>query len=564
MVRLFPLFIFLLALLIHGEGPAQATADIRRYSRLSVGELYERGDSAYKANDYEKARQILMVICSRYDEDDKAGEQYVYAQSFSLQGNICYNTDRYPEAMDFYLRARKIAERYGFEDVLGYTLGRIGNVYASNSDYESAVNFYERALAYAQKTGNDNLKSMLTNNLVAANYYKGDMEAAADYNKLFKELHYTDDRYRYDVVLNQSLLFHGSKLNDSARVYAQKAIRYAIEDSLSVLCVAGANSSIAQYFEDDNQLDSALHYLHANESIARKTGSDELLLSTLKDLARIYDKCQMTRTAMEYKSEYLAIFDSTFSQREFNSLKNKQVLYEMERDAATISSLNVVRTLQRNGILILSIALVVFIVLIFVLYAQQRKMKAAWRDLYERNRHQLAEETNYKQRIQMLEKTIERLEEAKEKPVENEELPTAGRKLVMQQEQRDRIARDILHVMENTEDYCSAEYSLDKLASSIGSNARYVSEVLNDVFGKSFRTMLNEYRIKKAMIRLGDIENYGKYTIKAISEGVGYKSQATFISAFMKFTGLKPGMYQKLAIERHHRDGENQNTVNSQ
>ena len=67
----------------------------------------------------------------------------------------------------------------------------------------------------------------------------------------------------------------------------------------------------------------------------------------------------------------------------------------------------------------------------------------------------------------------------------------------------------------------------------------------------NFRAFLNKYRIKEAMRRLEDIDNYGNLTIKAIAESVGYKSQATFISVFTKETGLKPSLYQQLARNRH-------------
>ena len=55
------------------------------------------------------------------------------------------------------------------------------------------------------------------------------------------------------------------------------------------------------------------------------------------------------------------------------------------------------------------------------------------------------------------------------------------------------------------------------------------------------------------MTRMNDQEHYGNYTIKAIAESVGYKSQANFINVFTKITGLKPSTYLKLLREeRQH------------
>lgn len=504
------------------EGAADfvQAAEREKWASASSRELYDRGEEAYQKGDYEVAARIFMVLCSRYGEDDDRNLQYIFAQGFDKSGNLRYNAADYAAAMDFYLRALRIAEKYGFDDLLGSIFGHIGNIYASLNDFESAMNFYERGLSYAEAFDNPRVKSMLTNNLVAANYYKGDMEAAKRYFAMFKDLAYKDKRYTYDIYLNRSILFNGEKRNDSAEIYAKKAVRYIEENAMSPLYIAGANSSIAQFFEEDGLLDSALVYLHENERIARNTpGADDLLLSVLKDLARVYDKKQAREKALDYKSEYLALSDSVFNQKEFNRLKNKQVFYELERDASTIHRLNTVRSKQRKGLWALSIAVAVFVALIITLYLQKRKLKAAWRELYNRSRRQLEEESQ-------------------------------GRKTVVQGEQRNRIAEDILRIMETTEDYCASDYSIDKLASTIGSNARYVSEVVNEVFGKNFRTLLNEYRIKKALTRLVDTERYGKLTIKAIGESVGYKSQATFIAAFTKFTGLKPGIYQKLALER--------------
>ena len=139
--------------------------------------------------------------------------------------------------------------------------------------------------------------------------------------------------------------------------------------------------------------------------------------------------------------------------------------------------------------------------------------------------------------------------------VSSDTSPSQGhRRLITSKEQRAAIVAQIISVMENTDDYCSPDYSIDRLAASIGSNARYVSEVINEEFGMNFRALLNKYRIKKSMIRLSDIDSYGHLTIKAIAESVGYKSMSTFISVFTRQTGLKPSLYQSLARDTHRKE----------
>lgn len=531
-------------------------------ARSDLQQRYELGEKAYQQGHYDSALSVLMPLCARYDETESEENQEIYAKSFLRNGNIQYQYVAYSSAMDYYLKAQEIAEMYHFNHLLGEIYGHIGNIYASNNDFESAVNFYKRAYPYAEsfcseneKFCDTNLKSMLLSNLVGTHYFKGEMDSAAHYFQLFKDLNGGDARYRYDVYLNEALVFEGKNQLDSAVCYARKSACYALEHGLSPLCTGSAYSFMANFFEKEEKLDSALCYLHRNETMAKEIGSNELLMATVQELARLYDRLGAHEKALFYKSEYLSLSDSTFNRNEFNSLKNKQIFYELSRNASTIHRLTTIKTLQRNGLLVLGVALAVFLGMMGMLYAQKRRLKSAYMKLYERNQRLLAEE-GYRPAVAAAEaSTVEvdvacAADVAASDEAAASENPSAERKLLLPPEQRDKIAQAILHVMETTEDWCAPDYGIDKLGAAVDAPSRYVSEVTNEVFGKNFRTLLNEYRIKKAMVRLNDIEHYGHFTIKAVAESVGYKSQATFIAAFTKFTGLKPGLYQKLAGER--------------
>lgn len=96
---------------------------------------------------------------------------------------------------------------------------------------------------------------------------------------------------------------------------------------------------------------------------------------------------------------------------------------------------------------------------------------------------------------------------------------------------------------------CSPDFSLQQLAEHIGSNYKYVSQVINERYQKNFRLLVNEARVKEACRRLGDPEHYGNLTIEAISTGLGFKSRSNFAVTFKKITGLSPSDFQKMAKE---------------
>ena len=232
--------------------------------------------------------------------------------------------------------------------------------------------------------------------------------------------------------------------------------------------------------------------------------------------------------------------DSLYNNTEFNAIKNAMFQYEASKSENAILSLTQEKkdrdkliTMQRGWIVTLVVAFIVFVIMLVVLYRQKKQLFLAYHELFNRSQQYITDRNG--------------VEEFSSK----ESAPSDTGKM-LSEEQHNAILSNIVRVMESTDDFCQSDFSIDTLASLVGTNSRYVSEAINEGFDKNFRTFLNEYRIKEAMRRLADIEHYGGYTIKAISESVGYKSQANFISVFTKVTGMKPSIYQKISKEKRN------------
>ena len=203
-------------------------------------------------------------------------------------------------------------------------------------------------------------------------------------------------------------------------------------------------------------------------------------------------------------------------------MKNAQFMFDAKRNASKISFLTQKQTfseqqirMQNRWLVTLAIGIVLVAVLLVWVYVQKRQLRQAYNSLYDRS----------------------------------QVLPTTS-PMILSDMHRAELLDNIRNVMESTDEFCSPDFSIERLAQLVDSNSRYVSEAINDGYGKNFRTFLNEYRIREAMRRLADSERFGGFTIKAIAESVGYKSQANFITVFTKTTGMKPSMYQKISKER--------------
>lgn len=115
-----------------------------------------------------------------------------------------------------------------------------------------------------------------------------------------------------------------------------------------------------------------------------------------------------------------------------------------------------------------------------------------------------------------------------------------------------KIADDVTSVIlkrlekfEKNRKYLEQGITLSKVAESLKTNSSYLSKVVNSFKEKTFNQYINDLRIDYVVEKLKVDDKFRKYTIKSISEEVGYSTPQSFSSAFMKKTGIKPSYFIK-------------------
>ncbi len=101
---------------------------------------------------------------------------------------------------------------------------------------------------------------------------------------------------------------------------------------------------------------------------------------------------------------------------------------------------------------------------------------------------------------------------------------------------------DALHIIVDKELFLNPNLTLEETAKELRVSKHTLSQYLNEKLGKSFSTIINEYRIEKAK-KLLQTEN--KYTIEGLGYESGFSSKSTFFTTFKKITGKTPAEYQK-------------------
>ncbi len=108
------------------------------------------------------------------------------------------------------------------------------------------------------------------------------------------------------------------------------------------------------------------------------------------------------------------------------------------------------------------------------------------------------------------------------------------------------LVNDILEKLtkfEATDKFVKKKYTLPQLAKELNTNGTYLSKVINEVKQVNFANYLNQLRIEYAVARITSDTRFREYTIKAIAEECGFKTQQSFSAAFYKKTGIKPSFF---------------------
>ena len=89
----------------------------------------------------------------------------------------------------------------------------------------------------------------------------------------------------------------------------------------------------------------------------------------------------------------------------------------------------------------------------------------------------------------------------------------------------------------NNFDYNNPNLNIWDVASSIGTNRSYVSNIINEGMGYNFNHFVNDYRISEAKVLL---KNKPYLSITEIGELSGFGSLNTFIRTFKQFENCTP------------------------
>ena len=114
------------------------------------------------------------------------------------------------------------------------------------------------------------------------------------------------------------------------------------------------------------------------------------------------------------------------------------------------------------------------------------------------------------------------------------------------QKKRDLLMR-LEALMQEPQNYCEHLLTKERVSELLDTNRTYLSQVINEAYGKSFTQYINDLRINEAIRRLDDPTN--QRALRLICQDLGFNSQTTFNTQFQSRTGMTPAQYRKKVKE---------------
>jgi len=507
------------------KNASQNNDAIESFMRLSLQQLYDTANYYYKQSSFDTSIICFNLFINATPKNADIEQQKLLIGAHNGMANIYSYLSDYRTAYDFLIKRLLICEKFNITEAKSSTYLNLGVIYHYLNRYKEAKQYYYKSLEFG---ANSNNIVLILNNLGNNELFLGNMDSAYYYiNKsiLFSE---QQNEIYMDILLNSiANYYQKEKQYDSAIEHYHLSLHYSVINKR--INVEATNlSNLGKLFFEINKIDSALYYIDLSNKIASENKFLKILADNYLTLSEIEKSKGMYQNALHLYETYTNLKDSIFNAGVFGSINLIQRQYEVSKTNQQIEELEIDRQIKENTIhyqkiillIIMGVLVFVVFVLMFIMH-QKRNLNKAYKALVTKN-------------IEIVESQDDPSEANKKK----------HKKSARNYDKYSELLNNILIVMEDPKIFCDPEFSIDKLAELVQSNQKYVSEAINNILNKNFRSFLNSYRISEAQ-QLFSTRELEKFTIESIAHLVGFKSSKTFWETFKEITGVTPSYYLK-------------------
>ena len=525
-----------------------------KWLNLPIERLMDMADKDIaNGNKKDTALMCYTIVANRY-ETSLSRKQKVMCKDANMRLWSIYFYDfyDYPKCFDCLTRALEIADAGGIEDAniflgFGCMYQTISEECSDDELGATALSYYQRALSVGLKTHDDKHADMACTDVLAMAHALGGLKPITSTWENYLQLPENNETWilrRYNKMLYQAFSnVENKQFDDAIEVYNRQLQLIDTTQYSRLIYFTHVEKAKVHAMKSDYR--QAIEALKQSERIAVDLEMKDCKLEVYGMLSQYYQRLGDHSLREHYYNKYSQLRDTLTNYQQLASVSEMEFRNELKGMEQEMTDVKRHREVM-NIVTLVSLAfLLVLLVLLYLVYKKNRELIRSNQSLYQKNVEMLrAEEEERRMRRQLQDKEPLHPDDIGDNQ-SDADVKYKGSHL--SDEDKQQLLARIQEVMDTNQEIFTPDFTLERLATLLGSRYKYVSQVINEHYQQNFNNFLNSYRIKEACKRMGDIENYGNYTIEAISESVGFKSRSTFVSSFKRITGLTPSQYQRMA-----------------
>ena len=547
--QLYAILIMLLASVMMLDANAYNVKQYNQWVKVSTEELMRRGQDYLQNKGWVDSAMVCYSIIAGRAQNNNLESKEIYQIARALN-NIGYISATYyydfQKAYENLNKSMELSKLYGFDNNLAYSYLNMASIFdnrnrlfANDALSTEALDNTKLAFDFAVKAQEWNVAVTSIYNMLEMIHNKADFELIAPDLVRFKNLQLTDSVAMLQctrMFCKATEAFQAGQYQQALNCYEKMLIEAQKLTTNRQQCIIKAMQQKAAVLAVMHHYEEAISCLQQVERIALDQGMQSELIDNYRAMAQVYDAMGNQKMAEQLDYKFLKARDEFIKNSHAEMVEKSRFLDEMRRVNDQVAQIQAKHERAHQLLLMMSLIAVIILIAMVLLVRSNIKQRNYIRHLYEKN-------------VQLLDVKVT-AEQPASHLVDKQEDSAPKYQSQLDQESKDRLFERIKNVMNDIAIICKPDFSLQQLAIQVGSNYKYVSQVVNERYGKSFKQVLNEQRVLEACRILNDPNQSAHLTIEAIAANLGFNSRSNFTVTFKRITGISPSDFMKMAKEK--------------
>ena len=547
--QLYAILIMLLASVMMLDANAYNVKQYNQWVKVSTEELMRRGQDYLQNKGWVDSAMVCYSIIAGRAQNNNLESKEIYQIARALN-NIGYISATYyydfQKAYENLNKSMELSKLYGFDNNLAYSYLNMASIFdnrnrlfANDALSTEALDNTKLAFDFAVKAQEWNVAVTSIYNMLEMIHNKADFELIAPDLVRFKNLQLTDSVEMLQctrMFCKATEAFQAGQYQQALNCYEKMLIEAQKLTTNRQQCIIKAMQQKAAVLAVMHHYEEAISCLQQVERIALDQGMQSELIDNYRAMAQVYDAMGNQKMAEQLDYKFLKARDEFIKNSHAEMVEKSRFLDEMRRVNDQVAQIQAKHERAHQLLLMMSLIAVIILIAMVLLIRSNIKQRNYIRHLYEKN-------------VQLLDVKVT-AEQPTSHLVDKQEDSAPKYQSQLDQESKDRLFERIKNVMNDIAIICKPDFSLQQLAIQVGSNYKYVSQVVNESYGKSFKQVLNEQRVREACRILNDPNQSAHLTIEAIAANLGFNSRSNFTVTFKRITGISPSDFMKMAKEK--------------